>query len=169
MAKVKKSKEVSTKASSKKGSVKKALKPGLGAKTLKILERQRVSSKGLSSVKKAKFNVSVVMNQVKEVRGFLAEETNFDISIKGRVVSGKGRKPHFNVIDRKDIIAYEGAKGEPCKVLVNMPVVVASYTNCTYIRKSCGLMVLTNEAGETISLVTQPGVNLEIAAVIEEK
>lgn len=167
MAEKKKSKALATKGKATKGATKKSLKGALGDKTNKILARQKVSSSGLSGHKKAKFNVAVVMRQVKEVVGFLAEVTDFDITIKGRPVVGKGRKDHFNVLHSSDVVSYEGTKGSACRALVQIPTTVADYKNCTYFRKSNGTIELTTEGGETVTLNPAEGIDFQIAAVID--
>lgn len=155
----------STKAS--KGTVKKSVRGGtLIERNAKILDRQKVNSNGLAGHKKALFNISVVMQQLKEVRGFLAEETAFDITIKGRPVHSKGRKDHFSVIDRTDIVLYEGSKGEPCKAVIKASTIVATYANCTYSRKQNGNIGLVNDSGETVTIVPQDGIVVQIEAVI---
>lgn len=156
-----------TKTKAGKGSTKKALKAGIIARVEKKLSTQKVDSKGLSAHKKARFNVTVVMRQVEEAVGFLAKLTDFDITIKGRPVHGKGRKDHFNVIDRKDLIAIEGAEGSACRVLFQKAKTVATYSNATYERKANGYIILNTECGETVTLVPSDLADIQIAAVID--
>lgn len=163
----KKKKSIAKSGKAGKGATKKALKGALADRTLKTLTRQKVSDKGLSGHKKALFNIVVVKRQVKEVVGFLAEVTDFDITIKGRPVAGKGRKDHFNVLQRSDVVLFEGTKGSACRALVEIPVTIAEYKNCTYSRKPNGFVELTTEGGETVTIMGDEGLELQIAAVLD--
>lgn len=125
-------------------------------------KRVKVES-GIKGLSKSLHHVKIMSRQVREIYGYVAEETATTVVVKTRAYIGASRKPLFKHIPRTDIVAYEGKVGKACKVLVRAPQLLVEYKDVTVSYKGESLVMKTTDGDEiTIVNMNMPGITIDI-------
>ena len=140
-------------------------RPSLSARNEK---RVKVES-GVKSLPKAMHHVRIVAKQVREIYGYVAEETDTTVVFKTRPLLGASRKAQYLHIDRSDIVLFEGKLGKVCRALINANQLLAEYKDVTVAYKD-STIILKNSTGDEIKVLNQniPGVHVEISGDASE-
>jgi hypothetical protein len=140
-------------------------RPGLTERNAK---RVKVES-GVKSLPKAKHVVRVMSRQVREIYGYVAEETASTVVFKTRAFIGASRKAQYLHIDRADIVLFEGKVGKASRAFVRAPQLLAEYKDVTVSYKGDNIVLKTPE-GDEVQILNQniPGITVEISGDASE-
>lgn len=124
-------------------------------------KRVKVES-GVKGLTKSLHHVRIVGRQVREIYGYVAEETPTTVVFKTRAFLGASRKALFKHIPRTDIVAYEGKLGKSARALVRAPQILAEYKDVTVSYGKDDTILLKTQDGDEIKIVNPNIQNISV-------